>query len=184
MVQPFTSCSCTPPKCYSALEVLPCGKGLSVYSEPDGQTQSVFSFWPRFSLNRFSVPGPDFHSHHRKTIVEIAFSTGGTPIFELEESEKLRTGPSFTLIVLVAARDSRPASPIRILIRRAQLPEPRTAPGACCSQTTLHQVSVRLQTLTARFEFGQFARSLGCHTTGCSRDTRDRLSGYRFGIVR
>ena len=24
------------PKCYSALEVLPCGKGLSVYSEPDG----------------------------------------------------------------------------------------------------------------------------------------------------
>jgi hypothetical protein len=91
-----------------------------VYSEPDGQTQSVFSFWPRFSLNRFSVPRPDFHSHHRKTIVEIAFSTGGTPIFELEESGKLETGPSFILIVLVAARDSRPASPIRILIRRCE----------------------------------------------------------------
>jgi hypothetical protein len=26
---------CTPPKCYSALEVRPCGTGLSVYSEPD-----------------------------------------------------------------------------------------------------------------------------------------------------
>jgi hypothetical protein len=26
-----------PEKCYSALEVLPCGKGLSVYFEPDGQ---------------------------------------------------------------------------------------------------------------------------------------------------
>jgi hypothetical protein len=26
---------CTPPKCYSALEVQPCGTRLSVYSEPD-----------------------------------------------------------------------------------------------------------------------------------------------------
>ena len=63
-----------------------------------------------------------------KTIIEISFSLGGDPNFQIKRSEALRTGLSSILIVLVAVRDSRAASPIRVLIRRAQYPEPRTAP--------------------------------------------------------
>ena len=63
-----------------------------------------------------------------ETIIEISFLLGGTPNFQIKRSEALGTGLPSILIALVAARDSRAASPIRILIRRAQHPEPRTAP--------------------------------------------------------
>ena len=104
MVQPFTSCSCTPPKCYSALEVLPCGKGLSVYSEPD------------------VVRG----DHHRKNNCRNSYFTGRTPGFlgEPQTFKLQKVLPSSepdlisTLVARVAARDSRPASSIRVLIRR------------------------------------------------------------------
>ena len=63
-------------KCYSALEVLPCGKGLSVYSEPDGQTQSVFSFGPDFHSIGFQFPAPIFTPTIEKQLLKLHFPLG------------------------------------------------------------------------------------------------------------
>ncbi len=57
-----------------------------------------------------------------ETIIEISFLLGGTPgpNFQIKRSEALGTGLPSILIALVAARDSRAASPIRVLIRRCE----------------------------------------------------------------
>ena len=59
-------------------------------------------------------------------MLKYGFRWGEPPTFKLKGSGNLGTEPSSFLIVLVAVRLSRPASPIRILIRRAQHLEPRT----------------------------------------------------------
>jgi hypothetical protein len=95
-------------KCYTALEVLPCGS--------KGALSVLRARWSFI----MTITG--------ETIIQISFLPGGTPTFKLRGPKLSEPDFPSILIALVAARDSRAASPIRVLIRRAQHPEPRTAP--------------------------------------------------------